>query len=117
MILLEDWMKMEILQQQSSNLVVPENAKDSIDESAVFKVLDCGDGYRCPYTGEYVHIDKRAYIGKCIIMHGLGSVALIKLPNGKKVVVGQARNVAFILEDEDLPPQEEGHAPHNGSIS
>jgi hypothetical protein len=110
-------MTMEILEQQSSNLALPDSVKDRVDESAVFKVTGCGKGYRCPYTGQDILIDPNTLVGKYVIMHGVGAIAQIKLPNGKKVVVGQARNVAFILEDEDLPPQEEGHAPHNGSIS
>jgi hypothetical protein len=96
---LEDWMVVELYRPQAAKLdihiALPDTVDMSKDESAAFEVLQVGPG-----TEQYPTNHVKS--GDIVIMYGLGAVAKIELPNRKKVFVGQARNVCFILDSADL---------------
>ena len=96
---LEDWMVVKLFSRQAAkldiHLALPDSVDMSKDESAAFEVLQLGPGTdQCPTS----HLA----VGDVVVMYGVGAIGRIELPNRKRVFVGQARNVCFVLDGEDL---------------
>lgn len=94
----DDWMELELWEPQRVDvqLALPEGFDKTKDESAVFTVLKHGP------------LGERCKVGDIVMMSGAMSVALIRLPNGRRVCVGQDANVAFVMETEDLEDRKKG---------
>lgn len=94
MIPLDDWMEMELYLPQAAKLdiqlVMPDIVDPMQDESAVFEVKRIGPEV------------KDVKVGDVVVLYGVGAASKIKLPNGRKTVVGQSKYVCFIMEKEDL---------------
>jgi hypothetical protein len=79
---------------EKGSLFLPDNVDKTKDDSAVFIIIDIGPG-----TPDH---PMKGKVGDIVMLEGALSVFTVKLPNGEKVVVGKNRDVAFILEEEDL---------------
>ena len=100
---LDDWMILELWEKQASamdiKLALPDTVEREKDEAAVFQVVALGPDVTENKDSEHY---QRVKVGDIVQVAGYGNIAKMKLPNGNSVIVGQARSVCFIMEEEDL---------------
>ena len=91
MIPLDDWMVLELEERKPSDgLILPESTKDK-------STIEVGDTFVARTLGPQA--SERIAVGDRLLFYGMAVVVGIKLPGGKKVWVGQAKDVAFKLEE------------------
>lgn len=95
-----DWMLLErIIIKSDSGLVLPDTANElKSDESASFRVLAVGPGYY--EFGKF--ITPNVMVGDIVILEGM-NIAKFQYGKGKKqYLAAHARNVAFLVDEEDM---------------
>ena len=92
---IQDYMILKLVEEQSpSGIVIPEGVDKTKDDSAMFNVLDAGEGYF--ENGTYIETDVRAGDTVMVSAYGLGKIVIEK----EKFIIGRARDVAMILKKD-----------------
>ena len=99
--LLHDWMIVELVQEKTSSLVVPDSAKDGLDavaiqEAASFRVLQAGAGH---YENGVFH-RMPIKVGDVVVLEGRLSVVKITF-KGEDLLLSQGRSVILYERGED----------------
>jgi len=100
---LDDWMEVKLYDKQRAavevRLALPDGIKqEDVDDAAVFEILTVG-----PWLKDQTrNIYERVKVGDLVELTNFGDFSQIKLPNGRKTIVGRASNVCFILEPDDF---------------
>mgnify|MGYP005832307639 CR=1 FL=1 len=88
---LDDWMELELWEDQKAKLDVqialPDSVDKAKDDNALFRVVNVAN-------------DDRVKVGDIVLVYG-AYLQRIKLPRGD-VMIGRAQDVCFIIEESDL---------------
>lgn len=89
----DDWMELEIEEKKKSEgLVLPDSVRDK-------SIVEVGDIFIAKVLGP--DVGDRIKVGDRCLFYGLGTVQGLKLPSGRKIWVGRAQDVCFVLEKGD----------------
>jgi len=95
---LDDWMELELWEDQKAKLDVqialPDSVDKAKDDNALFRVVNVGS------EDKISRGDKGIKVGDIVLVYG-AYLQRIKLPRGD-VMIGRAQDVCFIIEESDL---------------
>jgi len=100
---LDDWIEVKLYNKQRSavevELALPDGIKrEDVDDAAVFEILSVGPWLTDSENAYY----NRVMVGDLVQLTNFGDFAQVKLPNGRRTIVGRASHVCFIVEPNDL---------------